>query len=76
VAGVAYVGSDYPRARDIGCLPPIRMDIVATKHYQLSGYNADAEWAALAPNNGTLYLGPQRRSFSISLFHQLFRHNH
>ena len=68
---VAYVGSDYPRTWDIGSLPPIRMNIEATRHYQLSGHNADAEWAALVPNNGTLHLGPQRRPFSISLFHQL-----
>ena len=68
---VAYTGSGYPRAWDIGILPPIRMNIEATKHYQLSGNNADAEWVALAPNNGTLYLGTQRRPFSISLFHQL-----
>ena len=47
------------------------MNIEPTKHYQLSGYNADAEWAALAPNNGILYLGPHRQPFSISLFHQL-----
>ena len=69
--GVAYIGTDYPRTWDIGFLPPIRMNIEPTKHYQLSGYNADAEWAALAPNNGILYLGPHRQPFSISLFHQL-----
>jgi len=68
---LSYIGVDYPRTWDIGFLPPIRMNIEATKHYQLSGYNADAEWAALSPNNGTLYLGPQRQPFSISLFHQL-----
>ncbi|KAH9053136.1 hypothetical protein EDB87DRAFT_288721 [Lactarius vividus] len=67
---IAYVGSDYPRTWDIGHLSPIRMNIEGTKHYQLSGYNGDAEWAALAPNNGMLYLGPQRRPFSVSLFHQ------
>ncbi|KAH9032238.1 hypothetical protein EDB85DRAFT_2073949 [Lactarius pseudohatsudake] len=67
----SYVGTDYPRAWDIGILPPILMNIEPTKHYQLSGHGADAEWAALTPNNGTLYLGPQRRPFSISLFHQL-----
>jgi hypothetical protein len=47
------------------------MNIESTKHYQLSGYNADGEWAALAPNNGALYLGSHRQPFSISLFHQL-----
>ena len=47
------------------------MNIEPTKHYQLSGHNADAEWAALAPNHGILYLGSLRQPFSISLFHQL-----
>ena len=69
--GVAYIGTDFPRTWDIGLLPPILMNIEPTKHYQLSGYNADAEWAALAPNNGILYLGSHRQPFSISLFHQL-----
>jgi len=67
----AYVGSDHPRAWDIGYLPPIRMNIEPTKHYQLSGHNADAEWAALAPHNGIIHLGPHRQPYSISLFHQL-----
>ena len=47
------------------------MNIEPTKHYQLSGPSADAEWAALAPNNGILRLGPERRPYSVSLFHQL-----
>ena len=47
------------------------MNIEPTKHYQLSGHNADAEWAALAPNNEILYLGSHRQPFSISIFHQL-----
>jgi hypothetical protein len=67
----AYVGSDHPRTWDIGVLPPIRMNIEPTKHYQLSGQSADAEWAALAPNNGILHLGPRRQPYSVSLFHQL-----
>ena len=67
----AYVGSDHPRTWDIGYLPPVRMNIEPTKHYQLSGHNADAEWAALAPQNGIIHLGPHRQPYSISLFHQL-----
>jgi Mycotoxin biosynthesis protein UstYa len=47
------------------------MNIEPTKHYQLSGHNADAEWAALAPHNGIIRLGPHRQPYSISLFHQL-----
>lgn len=67
----AYVGSDHPRTWEVGYLPPIRMNIEPTKHYQLSGHNADEEWAALAPNNGIIHLGPHRRPYSVSLFHQL-----
>lgn len=47
------------------------MNIEPTKHYQLSGHDADAEWAALAPHNGIIHLGPHRQPYSISLFHQL-----
>jgi hypothetical protein len=47
------------------------MNIEPTKHYQLSGPAADAEWAALAPRGGTLHLGPHRRPYGLSLFHQL-----
>jgi Mycotoxin biosynthesis protein UstYa len=47
------------------------MYIEPTKHYQLSGHDADAEWAALAPNDGIIHLGPHRQPYSISLFHQL-----
>src|SRR5260370_20884925 len=61
----AYVGFDHPRTWDIGPLPPIRMNIEPTKHYQLSGHNADAEWAALAPHDGILHLGPHRQPYSI-----------
>ena len=68
---MAYIGANYPRTWDIGFLPPIHMNIEATKHYQSSGYNANAACAALSPNNGTFYLGPQRQPLSISLFHQL-----
>jgi hypothetical protein len=67
----AYVGSDHPRTWDIGYLSPIHINIEPTKHYQLSGHNADAEWAALAPNDGIVRLGPHRQPYSISLFHQL-----
>ena len=67
----AYVGSDYPRTWNIGYLPPIRMNIEPTKHYQLSGPTANSEWAALAPHNGIIHLGPHRQPYSISLFHQL-----
>jgi len=67
----SYVGSDRPRTWDIGILPPIRMNIEPTTHYQLSGPSADAEWDALAPNDGMLHLGPHRHPYSISLFHQL-----
>jgi hypothetical protein len=70
-ACIAYIGTDHPRTWDIGILPPIRMNIEPTTHYHISGYNADTEWAALAPNNGTLYLGLHHQPFSISLFHQL-----
>ncbi|KAH8991468.1 hypothetical protein EDB86DRAFT_1606805 [Lactarius hatsudake] len=49
----SYVGTDYPYTSDISYRSPILMNTEGTEHYQLSVYNADAEWAALAPNDGT-----------------------
>ena len=36
-------------------------------HYRES----DSEWDALAPGNGTIYLGENDNPFSISMFHQM-----
>jgi hypothetical protein len=47
------------------------MPIEDTRHYELDTPNGAAEWAALIPRNGTIYLGEGRHPFSLSMFHQL-----
>ena len=70
----AFVGNDYPRSWDIGGerkATRVLMSSEESIHYQLDTDQADLEWQALVPANGTIYLGPERRPFTISMFHQL-----
>ncbi|KAH9160563.1 hypothetical protein EDB89DRAFT_560869 [Lactarius sanguifluus] len=67
----ALVGNDDPRQWDIGGerkAARVLMSSEESVHYQL---HADLEWGALVPANGTIYLGPERHPFTISMFHQL-----
>ncbi|KAI0056926.1 hypothetical protein BV25DRAFT_1478117 [Artomyces pyxidatus] len=67
-----YLGDDYPRTWDIGALPIVpAFSEPNTVHYKMHGADTDAEWAAMTPGNGFVYLGEQRRQFSLSVFHQL-----
>ena len=53
--------------------PPVSAFITPenVRHYGIAEPEADEEWNALTPNNGIIYLGLEKRSFSISMFHQL-----
>ncbi|KAI9433470.1 hypothetical protein H4582DRAFT_981894 [Lactarius indigo] len=64
----AFVGNDDPRSWGEPKAARVLMSSEESVHYQL---NADLEWRALVPANGTIYLGPERRPFTISMFHQL-----
>ncbi|KAK0209090.1 hypothetical protein DFS33DRAFT_1307596 [Desarmillaria ectypa] len=57
---------------DIGPLPSVIMDLENTVNYQLNStaYN-NAQWSALAPGGGIVYLGPNRTPYLPSFFHQL-----
>jgi len=59
------------RVWDIGPLQPVTLPFGNTVHYQLAGPAADAEWAALVPNGGTVHLGKDSRPYTLSMFHQL-----
>ena len=63
----AYIGSDYPRTWPIPDAPRVLLFIEDSVHYRES----DSEWDALAPGNGTIYLGENDNPFSISMFHQM-----
>lgn len=44
-----------------------------SRHYPLNSSEADAEWLSIYPGNmlGFIHLGPQKRFFSFSLYHQI-----
>ena len=69
-----FVDNDYPRSWDIGDEQKVSRVLMSSEesiHYQLDTPQADLEWRALVPANGTIYLGHERRPFTISMFHQL-----
>ncbi|KAH9032248.1 hypothetical protein EDB85DRAFT_1956392 [Lactarius pseudohatsudake] len=73
----SYPSTHDPPTWALDYLSPIPMNTDGTKHHQLP--NADPEWAALVPNNGTLYLGPPSRPNPVFMIHKLhcldvFRH--
>ncbi|PBL00268.1 hypothetical protein ARMGADRAFT_1072639 [Armillaria gallica] len=57
---------------DIGPLPLVLMDVEDTINYQLNStdYN-NAQWSALAPGGGIVYLDPDHTPYLPSFFHQL-----
>ncbi|EJD46605.1 hypothetical protein AURDEDRAFT_113657 [Auricularia subglabra TFB-10046 SS5] len=66
-----WIGKDYPRTWDVevGKAHKPTEDSVHLRHDTPLGR---AGWASMMPSGGgMLYLGPQRRKFSISMFHQL-----
>lgn len=57
---------------DIGPLPSVTMDLENTVNYQLNSTAYDnAQWSALAPGGGMVYLGPNHVPYLPSFFHQL-----
>ncbi|KAK7032906.1 N-acetyltransferase domain-containing protein [Favolaschia claudopus] len=67
----SYVGDDYPRAWPIPMAGPVLMPLENTRRYMIDGPESNQEWDAAVPGNGMIYLGEQKRKFSISMFHQL-----
>jgi len=47
----------------------VRTFVENSVHYQLDG--DDEEWKALYPNGGIVYVGENKKPFTISMFHQL-----
>ncbi|KAI0056928.1 hypothetical protein BV25DRAFT_1831699 [Artomyces pyxidatus] len=67
-----YIGDDYPRTWDIGELDTVLASSEPDAHrYLIHGADADAQWAAMTPGDGFIYLGERRAQFSFSMFHQL-----
>lgn len=75
---VAYEGDDYPQQ-----WPGPSQEFLKRKHWIPSESSdrfsfrpeladeSEFNWNALVPHDGIIYLGEQKRPFSISMFHQL-----
>ncbi|KDR85984.1 hypothetical protein GALMADRAFT_53171 [Galerina marginata CBS 339.88] len=66
----SYVGNDYPEVWPIE-RETVLMTFDNPKHFRLEEEDGIAEWAALAPQNGVVHLGPSRRPFTVAMIHQL-----
>ncbi|KAF9467897.1 hypothetical protein BDZ94DRAFT_914742 [Collybia nuda] len=67
-----YRGSDYPQTWEIPPLDTVKLSMENSVHYDIDTPLGIAEWNSTLPKSGgMLYLGPDRRPFSISMFHQL-----
>lgn len=69
--GIGSTGNGFPRVWDIRELSTVSMSVEDSIHYSLEGPDADAEWEALAPSAGMIYLGNPPCPFGLSMFHQL-----
>ena len=47
------------------------MYLEPTVHYTSNATSSDAQWATTAPNEGIVYIGPERTPYLLSFFHQL-----
>jgi len=47
---------------------PVQIEFDQTLHY---GLDNAAEWAALSPNDGVIYLGKDHEPYTVSMLHQL-----
>ena len=71
----AWAGDDYPNSLEsvMGQLGKVALTLEDSFHYTPDGPHADAEWWSIYPGSsqGFVYLGPQRRFFGVSVFHQI-----
>ncbi|PSS34213.1 hypothetical protein PHLCEN_2v1723 [Hermanssonia centrifuga] len=68
-----WLGDDYPPYLPLDLGEPVALTLENSRHFQLDSPDADDEWQTVypGPNNGFLRLGPHRRFFGISLYHQM-----
>ncbi|KZV92730.1 hypothetical protein EXIGLDRAFT_646952 [Exidia glandulosa HHB12029] len=68
-----FEGKDHPERWDIPELPLVRMQLEETTHYETDGDMAKQEWDSIFPqhNSGFVFLGPNKRPFGLSMFHQM-----
>lgn len=68
-----WVGDDYPPYLPLDLGEPVVMVLEDSRHYALNSSEADAEWESIYPGGqlGFVHLGPNKRFFSLSLYHQI-----
>ncbi|KZV92733.1 hypothetical protein EXIGLDRAFT_614000, partial [Exidia glandulosa HHB12029] len=65
-------GKDFPEDFPMPPLETVRHTVEDTVHYQLFDEAAHAEWESVFPSGGGFaYLGPNKRKFSLAMFHSL-----
>ncbi|KAI0342384.1 hypothetical protein BDW22DRAFT_1357718 [Trametopsis cervina] len=73
IAPPAWLDGDYPPYLPLPLGPPVALTLEDSRHYALSSADADAEWESVYPGGGLGFvrLGPHKRFFSLSMFHQM-----
>lgn len=67
-----YVDEDYPAYWDIGELDDVTMYIHNTMRYEIDSEAGAQDFANLMPSGEhQVFLGPDKRPFTIAMFHQL-----
>ncbi|KAI0747053.1 hypothetical protein C8Q80DRAFT_1179059 [Daedaleopsis nitida] len=69
--GLAFAEDDYPEFWDLPPAASVALVVEDPVHYAVVGPDAREEWASSTPEGVSyLHLGPERRAFSTSMFHQ------
>ncbi|OCH90490.1 hypothetical protein OBBRIDRAFT_793252 [Obba rivulosa] len=69
----AWDGADFPAYLPLDLGPPVALTLEDSRHYALATPDAPAEYRSLYPGDGLGFvrLGPQRRFFSLAMYHQM-----
>lgn len=72
MVGAAWKGKDHPRTLDLDLGDKVALTISDYDEYGVESPNAVAEWKSVFPiGNGFVHLGPDKRRFGLSMFHQV-----
>lgn len=64
------MGSDYPEEWPVD-RKTVLMQFDNPKRFRLDSEDGIAEWHALVPGDGLVYLGPHKQPYTIGMMHQL-----
>jgi len=68
----SYEGHDHPRELHLDLGEPVALTIDDTEHFQIATPEAMSEWNSIfPPGRGFIHLGPNKRRFGLSMFHQI-----